>query len=326
MTNGQSAWDLTGHSTSNMGRGAEAKVVPKANICSEEKNPTTTFWIGENRLPWSGAYIQGSIRELCVSVPHVLWGITTLPQEWPILLPAEVSHQPAFGFLALLPISSCHGLLSCFKSAACFIMSLQQIIYLLLWCQLCILLCVKKQKEYYDRNIFSLSLPSFFLVWCVYTPFYRVWKTCSFNSRGIDHIRNVPNPLVSSNRYIHWSTEPAVSNMLQDSVQRRRKFTSIFHIFHLKNPSDNTKLPKSEASRQGSRLFDSEPHSNTKNQQTSRQLQFSAEKGPFILMLTPRCYIFTLKLSHLEKGGIFREMVKIRVFFFLCLANEAVVN
>lgn len=38
MTNGLSASDLMGHSISNMVRGAEAKVVPKANFCSQEKN------------------------------------------------------------------------------------------------------------------------------------------------------------------------------------------------------------------------------------------------------------------------------------------------
>lgn len=50
----------------------------------------------------------------------LLLGITVLPQEWPILLPVAVAHQPAMGcgFLALLPISSCHGLLSPCNSAA----------------------------------------------------------------------------------------------------------------------------------------------------------------------------------------------------------------
>lgn len=38
MTNGLSVSDLMGHSISNMVRGVEAKVVPKANFCSQEKN------------------------------------------------------------------------------------------------------------------------------------------------------------------------------------------------------------------------------------------------------------------------------------------------
>lgn len=81
----------------------------------------------------------------------------------------------------------------------------------------------------------------------------------------------------------------------------------------LKNPSSPTKVP--EAKRQGSRLFDSEPHSKKRNQPLSRQVQFSAEKGFFLQMSTPRCYIFTLKLSYLETRRIFRVVVNIWGFF-----------
>lgn len=249
------------------------------------------------------------------------------------------AHSPAtfrlFGFAAHLFLLWATLLLQVYSR---FTMSLQQIFYLLLWCQLCILVCVKKQKECYDRNIFSLSLPSFFLLWCVYTPFYRVCKTCSFNnSRGKDHIRNVPDPLVSSNRCIHWRWQ---GNLLCQTFskilfkgERSSSLSSMYSTWKI--PAQNFLSLRQEDTEVGS-LIRNHTAARRINKRPGRCNSVRKEDPPFSCQHGKRTlhldvnsrmlYIYTKTVLSRNKGNIFREMVNIRDFSFLCLANQTVVN